>query len=72
VEDFPSITVGSHDVPTKMNPLGVKGACEAGCVGALTAVMNAVSDALLPLCIHHFKMPATSARLWRAIRKARA
>jgi carbon-monoxide dehydrogenase large subunit len=70
-EDFPSIDVGSHDVPTKANPLGVKGAGEAGCVGALPAVMNAVNDALLPLGIRHFEMPATPARLWQAIREAK-
>jgi carbon-monoxide dehydrogenase large subunit len=70
-EDFPSITVGSHDVPTKVNPLGVKGAGEAGCVGALPAVMNAVNDALLPLGIRHFEMPATSARLWKTINEAK-
>jgi carbon-monoxide dehydrogenase large subunit len=70
-QDFPAIEVGSHDVPTKVNPLGVKGAGEAGCVGALPAVMNAVNDALLPLGIRHFEMPATPARLWRAIREAK-
>jgi carbon-monoxide dehydrogenase large subunit len=70
-EDFPAIAVGSHDVPTKANPLGVKGAGEAGCVGALPVVMNAVNDALLPLGIRHFEMPATPARLWEAIRDAR-
>jgi carbon-monoxide dehydrogenase large subunit len=70
-EDFPAIAIGSHDVPTRMNPLGVKGAGEAGCVGALPAVMNAVNDALAPLGIRHFEMPATPARLWQAIRAAR-
>jgi carbon-monoxide dehydrogenase large subunit len=70
-EDFPYIAVGSHDVPTKSNPLGVKGAGEAGCVGALPAVMNAVNDALLPLGIRHFEMPATPARVWKAIREAK-
>ena len=69
-EDFPAIAVGSHDVPTKANPLGVKGAGEAGCVGALPAVMNAVNDALLPLGIRHFEMPATPARVWKAIAEA--
>jgi carbon-monoxide dehydrogenase large subunit len=69
-EDFPSIAVGSHDVPTKANPLGVKGAGEAGCVGALPVVMNAINDALLPLGIRHFEMPATPSRLWQAIREA--
>ena len=68
--DFPLIAVGSHSVPTKMNPLGVKGAGEAGCVGALPVIMNAVNDALLPLGIRHFEMPATPARLWEAIHNA--
>jgi carbon-monoxide dehydrogenase large subunit len=70
-EDFPLIAVGSHDVPTKSNPLGVKGAGEAGCVGALPATMNAVNDALKPLGIRHFEMPATPARVWKAIREAK-
>ena len=54
-----------------MNPLGVKGAGEAGCVGALPVVLNAVNDALLPLGIRHFEMPATPARLWQAIMEAK-
>ena len=66
--DFSSIAVGEHNVPSKSNPLGIKGAGEAGCVGALPAVMNAINDALLPLGIRHFDMPATPDRLWRAIR----
>src|SRR5215210_1522070 len=65
--DFPAMAVDSHAVPTKMNPLGVKGAGEAGCVGALPAVMNAVNDALRPLGIRHFEMPATPERLWQVI-----
>ena len=69
-DDLPALAIGSHDVPTKMNPLGVKGAGEAGAVGALPAVMNAVNDALAPLGIRHFEMPATPERLWRAIQSA--
>ena len=64
--------MGSHDVPTKMNPLGVKGAGEAGCVGALPAVLNAVNDALAPLGVRHFEMPATPSRLWQTIRERAA
>jgi len=71
-DDFPDMDVGSHDVPTKMNPLGVKGAGEAGTVGALPGVLNAINDALAPLGIRHFEMPATPERLWRAMRDARA
>jgi carbon-monoxide dehydrogenase large subunit len=68
--DFPTMAIDAHEVPTKMNPLGVKGAGEAGCVGALPAVMNAVNDALKPFGIRHFEMPATSERLWQAIHAA--
>jgi aerobic carbon-monoxide dehydrogenase large subunit len=57
-------------VPTTTNPLGVKGAGEAGTVGALPAVMNAVADALAPLGIDHLDMPATPERVWRAIQAA--
>jgi carbon-monoxide dehydrogenase large subunit len=70
-DDLPDFAVGSHDVPSRNNPLGIKGAGEAGTVGALPAVMNAVNDALAPLGIRHFDMPATPERLWRAIRDAR-
>ena len=68
--DLPAFAVGSNEIPTKNNPLGVKGAGEAGTVGALPAVMNAINDALAPLGIRHFEMPATPERIWRAIRDA--
>ncbi len=70
--DLPSIAVGSNEVPAKTNPLGIKGAGEAGTVGALPAVLNAINDALSPLGIRHFDMPATPERLWRAISDAKA
>jgi carbon-monoxide dehydrogenase large subunit len=57
-------------VPATSTPLGVKGAGECGTVGALPAVMNAVNDALAPLGIENFQMPATPDRVWRAIRDA--
>jgi carbon-monoxide dehydrogenase large subunit len=60
----------SNPVPTKTNPLGVKGAGEAGAVGAMPAVGNALVDALKPLGIRDVPMPATPERLWRAIRAA--
>jgi carbon-monoxide dehydrogenase large subunit len=69
--DFPTILIGNNDVPAKSNPLGIKGAGEAGCVGALPAVMNAINDALAPLGIRHFEMPATPERLWQAIHAAK-
>ena len=71
-EDFSAIAVESHPVPTRLNPLGAKGAGEAGTVGALPAVMNAVLDALAPLGVTALDMPATSERVWRAIQRARA
>jgi carbon-monoxide dehydrogenase large subunit len=58
-------------VPTKTNPLGVKGAGEAGNVGALPVVGNALANALSPLGIRDIEMPAAHERLWRAIRAAR-
>jgi len=61
----------NHPVLTKTNPLGVKGAGEAGNVGALAAIMNAVVDALSPLGITHIDMPATPEKVWQAIRDAR-
>jgi carbon-monoxide dehydrogenase large subunit len=65
--DFPDMEVESNPVPTRTNPLGVKGAGEAGCVGALPAVTNAVVDALAEFGVTHVAMPATAERIWRVI-----
>lgn len=62
------IEVESNPVPTKTNPLGTKGAGEAGNVGALSAVANAVVDALAEFGVKHIEMPATPERVWRAMR----
>jgi carbon-monoxide dehydrogenase large subunit len=70
--DVSPIHCDSNPVPTKTNPLGVKGAGEAGNVGALPAVANALADALSPLGIRHIEMPATPECLWRAIRQSPA
>jgi len=64
-----NIEVESNPVPTKTNPLGTKGAGEAGNVGALPAVANAVVDALSEFGIRHIEMPATPERIWRAMQK---
>jgi carbon-monoxide dehydrogenase large subunit len=69
-EDVPAITVISNPSPTPSNPLGVKGVGEAGTVGALPVIMNAVVDALSPLGIRHLDMPATPYRIWAAIQAA--
>ena len=70
-EDMCGIRIVSNPVPTEGNPLGAKGAGEAGTVGALPAVMIAVTNALEPLGVREFDMPATSDRIWRAMREAR-
>jgi carbon-monoxide dehydrogenase large subunit len=71
-DDLPDFQLVTREVPTKVNPLGAKGVGEAGTVGALAAVMNAVNDALAPLGIRHFDMPATPNRVWAAIAAARS
>jgi carbon-monoxide dehydrogenase large subunit len=70
--DLSPIEIKSNPVPTKTNPLGVKGAGEAGCVGALPAVANAVIDALSEFGVRHIEMPATPERIWRAMKNGRA
>ncbi|MCW5745869.1 MAG: xanthine dehydrogenase family protein molybdopterin-binding subunit [Alphaproteobacteria bacterium] len=65
-----NVDVVSKPVPTDSNPLGAKGAGEAGCVGALPAVMIAITNALAPLGVKELDMPATSQRVWQAIQDA--
>jgi len=69
--DMPPIVAETLETPTALNPLGVKGVGEAGTVGALSAAMNAVCNALAPLGIRHLDMPATPLRVWQAIRDAK-
>src|SRR5688572_6639829 len=65
--DLPPLDCGFHHVPCTTNPLGVKGAGEAGAVGAPAAVVNAIVDALhLRSGITHLDMPATPEKIWRA------
>jgi aerobic carbon-monoxide dehydrogenase large subunit len=71
-DNLPDMVIASNPVPTKLNPLGAKGAGEAGTVGALPVVINAVVDALAPFGVRDFDMPATSERVWQAIQGARA
>jgi aerobic carbon-monoxide dehydrogenase large subunit len=66
----PAIHFESHPVPARSNPLGAKGCGEAGCAGALSAVANAIVDALAHLGIRHIDLPATPERVWRAIQHA--
>ena len=69
-DDMPSFDVDAHEVPTQVNPLGAKGVGEAGTVGALPALLNAVNDALAPLGVRHLDMPLTPERVWRAMQDA--
>ncbi len=67
-KDQPELIVDVHEVPSPANPLGVKGVGEAGIVGALPAVMNAIADALATRGkAIDFDMPATSEKVWRAL-----
>jgi carbon-monoxide dehydrogenase large subunit len=68
--DMPTIHVESNPVPTKLNPIGAKGAGEAGTVGSIPASVNAIVDALSPLGITTIEMPVTSEKVWAAIRSA--
>jgi len=69
-DELCAMTVLNNPVPTATNPLGVKGAGEAGTVGALPALLGAVVDALRPLGVRHLDLPATPERVWAAIRRA--
>ena len=65
--DLTAFAIKSNPVPTKTNPLGVKGAGEAGTVGAMPAVTNALIDALAEFGVREIEMPATPERIWRAM-----
>jgi carbon-monoxide dehydrogenase large subunit len=71
-DDFCAFDVHSNEVPTRANPLGVKGAGEAGTVGALPALMNAINDALARVGAPYVQMPATPEKVWRALENAKA
>ena len=65
--EVPSISLDSTVTPSTSNPLGVKGAGEAGTIGSAAAVMNAVCDALSPYGVNDMDMPATPKRIFEAI-----
>ena len=70
--DLPAIAFETRNVPCPHNPLGVKGAGEAGAIGSCPAVMNAIADALWHAYrIRHVDMPASPERLWSAIEQGR-
>jgi carbon-monoxide dehydrogenase large subunit len=70
--DVPGLRFDTRNVPCASNPLGVKGAGEAGAIGSCPAVMNAILDALWRAHrIRQLDMPATPEKLWSAITEAR-
>jgi carbon-monoxide dehydrogenase large subunit len=70
--DAPDFVFETRNVPCRTNPLGLKGAGEAGAIGSCPAVIGAVTDALWRAYkIAHVDMPATPQRIWAAIEKAR-
>jgi carbon-monoxide dehydrogenase large subunit len=68
-DTLPNLEFSYNVVPCRTNPLGVKGAGEAGAIGAPPAFMNAVLDAVAPLGIDTLDMPLTPERLWRALQR---
>ncbi len=71
-DHFPEIEVILCEVPCKTNPLGVKGAGEAGAVGSAPATINALVDALADLGVTHIDMPATPQKIWQILQGAPA
>ncbi len=66
-EDLPDLNIHLLGVPTSSNPLGVKGAGQAGAIAAPPAVVAAVLDALASRGVTHVDMPLTPERVWRAL-----
>ncbi len=71
-DDFCDVKFEENEVPTATNPLGVKGAGEAGTVGSLSAGTNAMVDALSQFGIRHLDTPCTPFKVWKAIHDATA
>ena len=70
-DDVPSFHFETRNVPSTTNALGIKGAGEAGTIGACPAALNAVTDALYRAYgVRHIEMPATPARIWSTIQAA--
>ena len=70
-DDLPFFHFETRNIPCKNNPIGIKGAGEAGTIGAAPAVMNALIDALRRACgVTKLDMPATPEVVWRTIQDA--
>ena len=68
-DDVPMIETDRTVTPCPHNPLGVKGAGEAGAIGSTPAVVNAVVDALSSFGVTDLRMPLTPERVWQAIQQ---
>ncbi len=66
-DNFCRFELRENATPTDRNPLGVKGVGEAGTIGAIPAVMNAINDALASAGAPAIEMPATAEKVWRAL-----
>jgi carbon-monoxide dehydrogenase large subunit len=71
-DTMPDVHSELEEVPCKTNPLGVKGIGESGTIGAPPTVINAIIDALKPLGVDRIDMPATPARVWQTIERAKS
>ena len=69
--DFPPIRFMRNEVPCTTNPLGIKGAGEAGAIGAPPAIINAIVNALKDYNVRHVDMPVTTGRMWDVLRAAK-
>ncbi|MGH2585544.1 MAG: xanthine dehydrogenase family protein molybdopterin-binding subunit [Dehalococcoidia bacterium] len=69
-DTMPHLAIGHTITPSPLNPLGLKGVGEAGTIGSVPAVANAVMDALAPLGIRHLDLPLTPLKVWQAIQEA--
>jgi carbon-monoxide dehydrogenase large subunit len=69
-DDLPLFKDAIHAVPARTNPLGVKGAGEAGTTAAIAALMNAIADAVPAGAGAHMDMPATPEKIWHACQQA--
>jgi carbon-monoxide dehydrogenase large subunit len=70
-EVLPMFEIDRTVTPSPVNPLGVKGAGEAGTIASTPTVANAVMDALSPFGITHLDIPLTPAKVWEAVQSAR-
>ena len=68
-DDMPTFKDLAHAVPARTNPMGVKGAGEAGTTAAIAALMNAIADAIPGGAGAHLDMPATPEKIWQACRQ---